>query len=305
MTEPDLALACRLVKACHCMYNLDEGFAADPFFPQVGFTAPPAHIEVNDLGVDACLIGAIADGAVLAFRGTLLPLVDQHAAKRALDWVNDFNLALVPVDGLPGKVHAALGRSTQLLWPHILPVIQELTRNGTSLIVSGHSKGAVLACYAALRLAHAGINVAAVYTFGSPRVGNAEFARAYGEAIRVHWRYESYDDIFPHLPPSVGMRGDSCAPRPRVGDACARRIRGRRDAAIYRLGRVDQGRLTGARAKAARAPRANNIHRTVRAVLRQPLDSDRVRARALQGSVSGRSDIDADRFFFQRSGCEP
>jgi len=206
MTEPDLALACRLVKACHCMYNLDAGFAADPFFPQVGFTAPPAHIEVNDLGVDACLIGAIADVAVLAFRGTLLPLVDQHAAKRALDWVNDFNLALVPGDGLPGKVHAALGRSTHLLWPHILPVIQELTRNGTPLIVTGHSKGAVLACYAALRLAQAGINVAAVYTFGSPRVGNAEFARAYGEAIRVHWRYESYDDIFPHLPPSVGMR---------------------------------------------------------------------------------------------------
>jgi hypothetical protein len=206
MGAPDLGLACRLVKACHCMYNLDEGFAADPYFPQVGFTAMPAHIEVNDLGVDACLVGSLAEGAVLAFRGTLLPVLDHHAAKRTLDWINDFKLALVPVEGLPGKVHAALGRSTQLLWPRLLPIVQELTSGGTPLIVTGHSKGALLACYTALRFALAGFNVAAVYTFGSPRVGNADFARAYGEAIRQHWRYESYDDIFPHLPPSFRMR---------------------------------------------------------------------------------------------------
>jgi predicted lipase len=40
-----------------------------------------------------------------------------------------------------------------------------------------------------------------VYTFGSPRVGNAVFARWFEDVVTVHWRFTHNRDIVPSVPP--------------------------------------------------------------------------------------------------------
>lgn len=72
------------------------------------------------------------------------------------------------------------------------------------LVVVGHSLGGAVAVLAALEL-HAAIGrpLAAVYTFGEPRVGNANFAQQYRSRAKLWptWRVTHAHDIVPHLPP--------------------------------------------------------------------------------------------------------
>jgi hypothetical protein len=43
-------------------------------------------------------------------------------------------------------------------------------------------------------------NADAVYTFGQPRVGNAQFAASYSKNLPETYRVINYGDIVPHLP---------------------------------------------------------------------------------------------------------
>jgi hypothetical protein len=58
----------------------------------------------------------------------------------------------------------------------------------------------VIRAYAAMRFRAAGVPVSEVFTFGAPRVGDAEFAAAYDHAVTA-FRYECMDDVVPHVPP--------------------------------------------------------------------------------------------------------
>jgi triacylglycerol lipase len=95
--------------------------------------------------------------AVLAFRGT----------ETLRDWIKNINLPLVPFAG-GGRVHSGFLRGLDAVWPEI-----ERALNGMSCPVyfTGHSLGAALATIAAAR--H---QPRALYTFGSPQLGDAVFA---------------------------------------------------------------------------------------------------------------------------------
>ena len=135
---------------------------------------------------------------VLTFRGTVT----------ALEWIEDFDLTLVdprtgalcPSSGntscvsqgfyfdaygsLRAQMHAAISR-----FPAAAPIL-----------ATGHSLGAVMAEYAAWELGAA--RVASVYTFGTPRGGNAAFAAAYAAAaLPAAFRVTHAEDPVPHLPP--------------------------------------------------------------------------------------------------------
>ena len=56
-----------------------------------------------------------------------------------------------------------------------------------------------MATLASVRLAEQGFQVKAVYTFGSPRVGDEVFHDAY-QLNACNYRFVNYDDIVPHLP---------------------------------------------------------------------------------------------------------
>lgn len=209
MQAYDAGLACRLLHACQCLYGIEAGrVTGDEYYAGCGFLEEPRVFEAGPLDIDACLVGRTSQGVVLAFRGTILLRLNRDLIRSLRDWLNDFEFVLAPAPALPGKVHTGFAESLARLWPGVRAEVERLARDGAPLHVTGHSKGAVMACYAALRLAReAGITAGSVYTFGSPHVGNLDFVRAYEAAIGTHWRIEARDDLVPFLPPNLGALG--------------------------------------------------------------------------------------------------
>lgn len=69
-----------------------------------------------------------------------------------------------------------------------------------TLFITGHSLGAALAAIAATRLS--AVDIKAVYVFGMPRVGSAEFVASYGQHLSSRtYRLVYGDDMVPSLPP--------------------------------------------------------------------------------------------------------
>jgi len=76
------------------------------------------------------------------------------------------------------------------------------------LAVTGHSLGAALATLAAIDIVEiAQKNITFLYNFGSPRVGNPEFAQNFDKMFPHMYRVVNYKDIIPHLAPenSLGL----------------------------------------------------------------------------------------------------
>ena len=55
-----------------------------------------------------------------------------------------------------------------------------------------------------------------MYNFGSPRVGNAAFARAYNQSVPNSWRITNKLDVIPRVPRLMGYShiGNSCSVTP-------------------------------------------------------------------------------------------
>lgn len=55
-----------------------------------------------------------------------------------------------------------------------------------------------------------------MYNFGSPRVGNAAFARAYNQSVPNSWRITNKLDMIPRVPRLMGYShiGTSCSVTP-------------------------------------------------------------------------------------------
>ena len=55
-----------------------------------------------------------------------------------------------------------------------------------------------------------------MYNYGSPRVGNAAFARAYDESVPNSWRISNKLDVIPRVPRLMGYShvGNSCSVLP-------------------------------------------------------------------------------------------
>jgi len=76
----------------------------------------------------------------------------------------------------------------------------------TSILFTGHSLGSALTTLAAVDAKLEGIlegrNVK-VYAFGSPRVGNGDFAELYNSLLPEHYRIIHYKDLSTKIPPCV------------------------------------------------------------------------------------------------------
>jgi Lipase (class 3) len=118
------------------------------------------------------------------------------------DWLNDAKAALVSGADLPGKVHRGFLASLDTLWPDLIQFIQATHDKTKPLYITGHSKGGGLAYLAVYRLLRNNFTPAGIYTFATPRVGDAGFAALFDENLKSKtWRIEYRDDIVPHLPP--------------------------------------------------------------------------------------------------------
>ena len=145
-------------------------------------------------------------GVVVSFRGT--------EPTNILDWFSDFNyhsLDFCKSHGfepsvIPGSVHGGFAAALNVIRKDLLDAVVALAEPGTPVWITGHSLGGALAVLAAAVLKfEAKLEIAGLYTYGQPRVGDAEFCTALDDALGGQFiRYVNDQDIVPHMPP-VGL----------------------------------------------------------------------------------------------------
>lgn len=155
----------------------------------------------KDAYTSATIIGPETDTQVLvsdspgcrvfSFRGTEMTVKD---------FFTDLNFDLVPLCGTAAKVHHGFLSASNEVYNQVLSACLSVPAD-TKLMFTGHSLGAALAKLLALRLVRAGVNVSCVYTFGSPRIGNAAWRELYAFWLGQRtWRVCHASDAVPRLP---------------------------------------------------------------------------------------------------------
>jgi pimeloyl-ACP methyl ester carboxylesterase len=137
------------------------------------------------------------DSLVVSFRGT----------KGIRDLLTDISIRKVAFQvgrepsNSAGKVHRGFLAALDSIWDQVLAAVNELGP-ARPVFVTGHSLGAALAQLAAIRLAANGQTVAAVYLYGSPRVGDADFVTAYNKLLeKKTYLHINHTDIVATIPP--------------------------------------------------------------------------------------------------------
>ncbi len=150
---------------------------------------------------------------VLAFRGS----------KEPKDWLTNVTTQLrnftIYKDGVTtlssykGRVHTGFFLAWAIIEQSVLSQISkwrsQLHSEGKALpplYITGHSLGGALATMAAASLSDNGVDVAGVYTFGQPRVGDRTFASQLDKHINGKaFRFVNNNDIVPHVPPPFSV----------------------------------------------------------------------------------------------------
>ena len=136
----------------------------------------------------------------LIFRGTS---TDQ-------EWIRNFMIGLVPYSLKNfGKVHTGFLQTYNLFRPAIKEAL-EGARPGRRLFIAGHSLGGALATVALPDVdTRMNRKVTAVYTYGSPRIGDKAFVtafnRQYGERS---FRVVNIEDVVGSIPPPIPIAGN-------------------------------------------------------------------------------------------------
>lgn len=166
-----------------------------PSQAQMGLNHEPWEIVVDD--ATAALLGEMDGVLVVAFKGgpSLEACPADQFAEISLNWY------LAETDSLehrvPGKVNRLFREALNSLWGRLEPFIAQ---SAGDIILVGHGRGAAIATLAAMKIQkQSSPGTVNVVTFGSPPVGDQQFAAAYNSAILHHYRYEIDDDIVPHF----------------------------------------------------------------------------------------------------------
>ncbi len=147
-------------------------------------------------------IGFIAQnrGSIyVVFRGTVT----------VIEWVRNLNVRLsryLTADF--GKVHEGFLETYRVVRQTLLEVLSDLDER-KSLYVVGHSLGAALATLALPDIAaHTRFKSMAIYTFGSPRVGDSQFSKSFDRMFaRRSFRMVNTSDMIASLPLPVPILG--------------------------------------------------------------------------------------------------
>jgi hypothetical protein len=132
--------------------------------------------------------GFLATGdsfAILVFRGTEI--------EQWPDVLADAEFILTPMRGVP-EVHAGFQKALNEVWPAVTVALDAAAAQGLPIWYTGYSLGPALATVAAARRPPA-----AMITFGSPRVGEEDFARLLQD-LPIQ-RFVNCCDIVTQVPP--------------------------------------------------------------------------------------------------------
>ena len=120
---------------------------------------------------------------------------------RIADWVTDFTF-FQTAEG----IHRGFENGVEAIWEQLTALVPPRLNATGRLYVAGHSLGAALAVIAAERLVRENRvpadQMAGIYTFGMPRVGDRDFAARYEALLGTKtFRLAYGDDIVPTVPP--------------------------------------------------------------------------------------------------------
>lgn len=207
-----LACICNLAYVINGFDVLGPFATRDDYFSASGLLAYPESI-MDPSGKNACRIGHLPEGIVLAFRGTLPPFPNGSRLQdiRILgDWVRNLTPALEEVPWLEtvapdARLHSDFVGALDSIWPEVVQSVTGISEDSgcTRLYFIGHSKGGAMATIAAMRwlVEQPTVDQVNVVTFGSPRTGNQAFATFYDNHPLIrHHRFEFGFDLVPHLP---------------------------------------------------------------------------------------------------------
>ena len=168
---------------------------------------------IEDSGTDTqCFLHDGGTYAVLSFRGTEVPTILSLASTKGSVWLRawsqcrdlmtDANITQDSWVG-GGRVHSGFRRSFASVEKRIYQALEGLSPEARSnLFVTGHSLGGALATLAASRF-----GCRMVATFGSPRVGNREFARSFGlQNAGKYFRVFNRSDVVARVPAPIRFR---------------------------------------------------------------------------------------------------
>ncbi len=187
----DMVNAWWLAEASMLVYA-DPEFVTATFQNKAGL---PAVQYFEDLTTQ-CFVASNDRFAITAFRGSegRLREGDPDPGYILADWLTNFNF--LPEQWDPGgRVHRGFKTALSEVWTPFADHVGSLLEKNLKLWFTGHSLGAALATLAADRIG----NVAGVYTFGSPRVGDRDFKNQYRANT---YRFVNNSDIVTRVPPS-------------------------------------------------------------------------------------------------------
>ena len=184
-----------LAELSRLVYRQDQEEVADPptptrgeFLANAGFSQRAFFLSA-ETDTQAMLVEREADPAfaVLVFRGT---------EQKLRDFVTDLGFGVDALAGNDYAIHEGFRKALESVWPQIESAIDGLT---SPLFYCGHSLGGALATLAAEKL-----RPQALYTFGSPRVGNGEFAATLG-GLPVFRAVDDWDLVTTVPPRALGF----------------------------------------------------------------------------------------------------
>ncbi|TFE23546.1 lipase family protein [Cohnella luojiensis] len=133
--------------------------------------------------------------AIVAFRGT----------SSTTDGVSDARASQTRFKCMrnAGQTHRGFSDIYYSARESILDALEKLSTN-KAVYITGHSLGGALATLCALDVVNnSAFRPPVVYTFGSPRVGDYQFAKSYESKIDESYRVHNRFDVVTHLPPQT------------------------------------------------------------------------------------------------------
>jgi hypothetical protein len=152
-------------------------------------TDPTAYVIADNTTDTVCLVWEFDDCIAVVFQGT----------RDLKQWLADFEVLLVKVSTLAGRVHYGFWRDVDSIWARLLAYLRSLPAK--PILLAGHSKGGAEAIPTAKLLKLQGLPVHSVYTFGQPRcfdgIGAADYNLYLGAQT---WRVVFQNDIIARVP---------------------------------------------------------------------------------------------------------
>jgi triacylglycerol lipase len=148
------------------------------------------YLDFPDTDTQGLMVGD-DEKIIVAFRGT----------ENLTDWLT--NIKLLKASWKVGMVHAGFYKSLESLWPDAIGRLKSLRNNNQPIWITGHSLGGALATLAGATLDDEmpEFEVAGIYTFGQPRVGDQIFAQSLDKGMKERFfRAVNNNDIVPRVP---------------------------------------------------------------------------------------------------------